>query len=156
MRMRGAMRAQVSFLIQLYRQSPLAQDFCEPGAPSAAPASAQRELPVPRHAGKKPRRRIAKTLAAVLPPAARPRGDVSGVQGSLPPLRAPTELPPGGARDFRAPHVLIASPHGVTQPQPDEVRHFVDEYPRQLRARAIQDDPPLAQKRPGMHRPAPV
>src|ERR1035441_1554820 len=102
MRMRGAIRAQVSFLIQLYRQSPLAQDFREPGAPCAAPARAQRELPVPHHAGKKPRRRIAKTLAAVLPPAARPRGDVSGVQGRLPPLRAPTELPPGGARDFRA------------------------------------------------------
>src|SRR5450759_3924881 len=156
MRRRVAVRAQISFLIRLYRQNPVSQNFRKPAPPSAAPARAQRELRVPLYPGRRPRRGIAKTLAAILPPAARTPGGVLRAQGLLPPLRAPPQFPARPCLDFGPHQILIAEPRGITQPQPDEVRHLVDENPRKLRPRTIERDPPFAQKRPRMHRPAPV
>ena len=124
--------------------------------PAAAPASAQGEFLVPLDAAIQPRRGIAKTLAAILPPAAGPPVDVLGSQGELAPLGAPPEFAASRRGDFRADHALIAESRGVSQAQPDEVRHLVDEDSRKLRARAIESDPPLAEKRCRMHRPAPV
>ena len=85
--------------------------------------------------------------SAVFGPRHRP-----ATQRILPPLRAPSQFPASPCRDFRAHQVLITESRRVTQPQPDEVRHLVNENPRKLRARAIQSDPPFAQKRPRMHR----
>ena len=51
---------------------------------------------------------------------------------------------------------LVAKTHRIAQPQPDEMCYLVDENPGKLRARAVQSDSPFAQKRPRMHRPAPV
>ena len=80
----------------------------------------------------------------------------SGAQRILPPLRAPSQFPASPCRDFRAHQLLITESRRVTQPQPDEVRHLVNENPRKLRARAIESDPPFAQKRARMHRAAAV
>src|SRR5664279_988008 len=120
MRKRGA--DTVDFLIRLYRQSPVPQYVLKPGLPPAPPAGAQRELRMPPPAAIAPCRCIAKALATILPPAAGPSFDIFGAQGILAPPRAPSELAARPRRDLRADQVLVAQPHRVSQPQPDEVR----------------------------------
>ena len=47
-------------------------------------------------------------------------------------------------------------PRGIAQAQPDEVKQFMNQNPRKLGARAIEDDAAFAQKGTGVNRSAAV
>ena len=70
--------------------------------------------------------------------------------------RRSTPVLPRARRDFRADEVFITEPQRVPQTQPDKMRHLVNKDPWKLGACAIERDPPVPQKRTGVHGPAAV
>ena len=101
----------------------------EPGAARAARAGREREFAMRAQAGKQPGGGVTETFADVAPPARRAQADIGAGQRIFAPLGAPAELSRDASCEFAHEHLLPCPPLLVRQPDPGEVKHFVQQNP---------------------------